>query len=72
MGVDGFAKEPFTELVELTTVEQHSSEIGRSATRLLFVVIMNGQTNSRYREVIIKPEIIIRHSILKHKAYEIQ
>jgi LacI family transcriptional regulator len=72
VGVAGFANEPFTELIKLTTVEQQSSEIGRSAALLLFEGIEHGHADGQYREVIIKPELIIRHSTLKNKAYEIQ
>ena len=72
VGVAGFANEPFTELVKLTSVEQHSSEIGRSAAHLLFEDIDRGKVVTMNREVIIKPELIIRHSTLKNRAYEIQ
>ena len=72
MGVAGFANEPFTELVKLTTVEQHSSEIGRSAALLLFESIDHGSAGVRSKEMIIKPELIVRNSTLKTKAYEIQ
>jgi LacI family transcriptional regulator len=72
IGVAGFANEPFTELVKLTTVEQHSSEIGKSAARLLFEGIEQGKDGNRKKELIIKPELIIRNSTLKNKHYEIQ
>lgn len=72
IGVAGFANEPFTELVNLTSVEQHSSEIGKSAARLLFEGIDQGSTAEMNKEVIIEPELIIRNSTLKNKAYEIQ
>ncbi len=72
IGVAGFSNEPFTELVKLTTVEQHSSEIGISAARLLFEGIDHGGNGKMNKEVIIKPELIIRSSTLKNKDYEIQ
>ncbi len=72
MGVAGFANEPFTELLGLTSVEQHSSEMGRSAARLLFEGIEEGHADNDLKEIIIKPELIIRNSTLKNKAYEIQ
>jgi LacI family transcriptional regulator len=72
IGVAGFANEPFTELVNLTSVEQHSSEIGKSAARLLFEGIAQDGAGKMNKEVIIKPELIIRNSTLKKKAYEIQ
>ncbi len=72
VGVAGFANEPFTELIKLTTVEQHSIKIGKSAARLLFEGIDQRGTGAENKEIIIKPELIIRHSTLKNKAYEIQ
>jgi LacI family transcriptional regulator len=71
MGVAGFANEPFTELLGLTSVEQHSSEIGKSAASLLFEGIEDGNADKKVKEVVIKPELIIRNSTLKNKAYEI-
>jgi LacI family transcriptional regulator len=71
-GVAGFANEPFTELIKLTSVEQHSSEIGKSSAHLLFDSIDLGETDTMKKEVIIKPELIIRNSTLKNKAHEIQ
>jgi len=64
VGVAGFANEPFTELLGLTSVEQRSTEIGRSAAGLLFEGIDSEQTGTR-KEIVIKPEIIIRNSTLK-------
>jgi len=71
VGVAGYANEPFTELVQLTTVEQHSTEIGRSAARLLFEEIDEGGIKEMSKEVIIKPELIIRKSTLKKTNHEI-
>ena len=64
VGVAGFANEPFTELLEITTVEQRSTEIGRSAAGLLFEWIDSEQSVTS-KEILIKPEIIIRNSTLK-------
>ena len=64
VGVAGFANEPFTELLEITTVEQRSTEIGRSAAGLLFEWIDSEQIGTS-KEIVIKPEIIIRNSTLK-------
>jgi LacI family transcriptional regulator len=72
MGVAGFANEPFTELVNLTTVEQHPSEIGKSAARLLFKGIDRDMEDDKKDELMIEPELIIRNSTLKNKNYEIQ
>ncbi len=71
VGVAGFANEPFTELLELTTVDQQSSELGMSAARLLFDGIDSGKPGAG-KEIVIRPEIIIRKSTLKQLYYEIQ
>ena len=65
VGVAGFANEPFTELLQLTTVDQHSTEMGRSAARLLFEEIEEGPVRQLNKEIVIKPELIIRNSTLK-------
>ena len=67
VSVAGYANEPFTELVQLTTVDQHSIEIGRSAARLLFEEIDEGIIKQMNKEVVIRPELIIRNSTLKTK-----
>jgi LacI family transcriptional regulator len=64
VGVAGFANEPFTELLELTTVDQQSSEVGMSAARLLFEGIDSGNSWTG-KEIMIRPEIIVRNSTLK-------
>jgi LacI family transcriptional regulator len=64
VGVAGFANEPFTELIELTTVDQQSSEVGMSAARLLFEAIDSGNSWTG-KEIVIRPEIIVRNSTLK-------
>ncbi len=63
-GVAGFSNEPFTELLGLTSVEQRSTEIGRSAAGLLFEGIDSHESGT-LKEIVIKPEIIIRNSTLK-------
>jgi LacI family transcriptional regulator len=70
VGVAGFANEPFTELLEISTIEQQSTEIGRSATELLFEGIETDQSGPE-REIVIKPELIIRNSTIKTGNYEI-
>ena len=62
----GFANEPFTAFVEpaLTSVEQHSKEIGIAAARLFLEA---AQTGAGYvaRQVVLAPELIVRASSLK-------
>jgi LacI family transcriptional regulator len=64
VGVAGFANEPFTELLELTTVDQQSIEMGKTAARLLFEGI-DSMPEKTDKEIVIKPELIIRNSTLK-------
>ena len=66
VGLAGFANEPFTELINMTTVDQHSTEMGKSAARLLFEEIDEGSVGQLKKEVVIKPELIIRNSTLKN------
>jgi len=63
VGVAGFANEPFAELLELTSVDQQSTEVGRTAARLLFESI-ELESNGTSKEIVIKPELIIRKSTL--------
>ncbi|MBT3751751.1 MAG: substrate-binding domain-containing protein, partial [Bacteroidetes bacterium] len=65
------ANEPFTELLHLTSVDQHSTEIGRSAARLLFEEINENGAKHMKKEVVIKTELIIRESTNKKKSHEI-
>ena len=71
VGVAGYANEPFTELLHLTSVDQHSTEIGRSAARLLFEEINENGAKHMKKEVVIKTELIIRESTNKKKSHEI-
>lgn len=64
VGVAGFANEPFTELIGLTTVEQFSTEIGKSAATLLFEDILE-KSLSRDKNMEINPQLIIRKSTNK-------
>ncbi len=65
VGVAGYANEPFTDMLNLTSVDQHSIELGRSAARLLFEEIESGQAKQMKKELIIKPEIKVRQSTQK-------
>jgi len=71
VGVAGYANEPFTELLHLTTVDQHSTELGRSAARLLFEEIEESGAKHMKKEIVIKTELIVRESTNKSKNYEI-
>jgi LacI family transcriptional regulator len=70
VGLAGFANEPFTELIGLSTVDQKSTELGRTAARLLFEGIDEARSTAS-KKIEIKPEMIIRNSTLRNKTYEI-
>ncbi len=67
MGFVGFADEPFTTLVEppLSSVNQHSRQIGEEATRLFFEQIEANNDSFVPRNVVLTPELIIRASSRK-------
>ena len=66
IAIVGFANEPFTALVEpsLSTVDQHSRQMGQQAARL-FLETTLPQTTIRPKRIILEPELIIRTSSLK-------
>ncbi len=63
----GFANEPFTGLLEpgLTSVDQHSNEIGIEVAKLFLDEVQHGEAGTICRDIIIKPDLIIRKSSLK-------
>ncbi len=63
-GLAGFANEPFTSFVEpgLTTVEQHSRQIGAAAANLFLEEIQAEPDQYVFRKVVLTPELIIRAS----------
>lgn len=67
VAVAGYSNEPFAELISpaLTTVEQFSEEIGRSAARLLLDEIESGLENYVPKKTVLKPRLIIRDSTVK-------
>lgn len=68
VGIAGYANEPFTELMHITTIDQHSTELGRSAARLLFQEIEDDGVTQANKDVIIKTELIVRESTNKSKV----
>jgi len=64
LAVTGFANEPFTAFMTpgLSSVEQHSQEMGRSVARM-FLDEMNSQQDVRH--LVLEPELIIRGSSMK-------
>jgi LacI family transcriptional regulator len=63
----GFSNEPFTSLIEpgLTSVDQRSYEIGIEVAKLFLSEVHSDRTRTICRDVIIKPDLIIRKSSLK-------
>lgn len=64
LAIVGFANEPFTALMEpsLTSVEQFSVEMGEKAAHLIFEQLTAGKKVKPFREIKIKPQLIIRDS----------
>jgi LacI family transcriptional regulator len=64
IGIAGFANEPFTELTEpgITTLEQHSGEMGKSAARLLIERIESSGNKEVSQTITFKPKLIVRGS----------
>ena len=64
VGLVGFANEPFTSFVEpaLTTVEQHSQEMGATAANLFLEEIQSDLEQYVFRKVVLTPELIVRAS----------
>lgn len=62
LGICGFSNEAYTELTSpsMTTIEQHSIEMGRTAARLFFE---NSETkNPKEIHIVLQPELIVRAS----------
>ena len=67
LGLVGFANEPFTEFVEpgLTSVDQHSGEMGEFAAKILLEEIQTKGNGFVPRKTVLSPELIVRASSLK-------
>ena len=67
VGVVGFANEPFTHLTvpTMSTVDQHSEEMGKVAARLLIDALQLSETQTILKTMVLKPTLIIRESSLK-------
>ncbi len=63
----GFANEPFTSFLEppLSTIDQHSHEMGIAAAQLLFEAIQNGDRQFPSRTIVLNPELLVRKSSLR-------
>jgi DNA-binding LacI/PurR family transcriptional regulator len=70
LGVFGFANEAFTELVKptLSSVDQRSRDIGRSAANVYFNHLINNQSDAGLEKmIVIKSDIISRESSSKSR-----
>lgn len=65
VSIIGFANEPFDDFIEpsLSSVNQHSKEMGRLAAELLLEKINGGSS----KQVILQPEIVLRSSSNRNK-----
>jgi LacI family transcriptional regulator len=66
-GLVGFSNEVFTSFTEpsLTTVEQHSVQIGNAAAELFLEEISKGKAGFVPQKIVLKPELIIRDSSVR-------
>jgi LacI family transcriptional regulator len=69
IAIAGFANEPFTELIDpgITSLEQFSGEIGKSAARLLIERIEQGAKNVVSQKITLMPKLIVRPSTVKKR-----
>jgi len=67
VAVAGYSNEPFSAYINprLTTVEQFSEEMGRSAAKLLLEEIKSEEEELVPRKIILRPKLIIRESTIK-------
>ena len=65
VGITGFANEPFTELIHLTSVEQYGEEMGRMAVELLINKIQGEELEVIPKKMVIPSVLIPRKSSLK-------
>ncbi len=62
MGIVGFANEPFTEFMGISSVEQHPIEMGKQIAELFFEELNQPEKKEKAVKIIIEPELIIRAS----------
>lgn len=65
VGVCGYANEPFTELFGLTSVDQFSSEMGKTIAKTLIGAIEEKNTAAIAKTITIEPKLIPRKSTLR-------
>lgn len=68
IAIVGFANEPYAEILEpgLSSVDQHSTEMGHSVARLFIEEVSGKQSAYVPRNVIVAPNLLIRGSSLRN------
>jgi LacI family transcriptional regulator len=64
IAVVGFANEPFTSFIKLTSVDQHAEEMGQVAAQLFLDQVNENTTRTKHKTVL-NPDLIIRESSMK-------
>lgn len=67
VAVVGFGNEPFTSFTDppITTVDQHSMQMGNAAAEIFFEQLLQGDKKVIAKRTVLKPELIIRKSSMK-------
>ncbi len=60
----GFGNEPFTDMVTptITSIDQHSSEIGKQAAKTFLAYVKKKSTSQTLNKIILNADLIVRHS----------
>ena len=66
VGICGYANEPFTELVGLTSVDQFSSEMGKTIAKTLIESIEEKDSPTVAKTITIEPKLIPRRSTMRN------
>lgn len=64
-GVIGFANEPFTELVHMSSIEQFSVEMGDAAAKLIIEQIESPKPSLVPKRLVIPPKLVVRKSTMR-------
>lgn len=67
IAIVGFANEPFTSFIKLTSVDQHAKEMGRVAAQLGLDQINGKNPTQTQSKTVLNPELIVRGSSSKTK-----
>lgn len=72
IAVVGFSNEPFDDMIEpeLSSIDQHSMEIGRNVANLFLTEVKNPVGSSPTKQIILTPDLMIRRSSDRNKLTE--